>query len=73
MSARRFRRYFCALFVVGAVVVFLPAYLRLSRVLAEFTGVSTDIWYILFGLCIGSLVFLPLEKFKKWPVTEDTP
>ncbi|MEW2917875.1 hypothetical protein AB1A64_12450 [Ruegeria sp. ANG10] len=66
-SARRFRRYFCFFIAPLTALVLLPAFLSLAQDMADLTGFSTRICYILLGLCIGLMTLLPLEKFQKWP------
>ncbi|WP_377191307.1 hypothetical protein [Ruegeria meonggei] len=69
-AARTYRRCFGLVLIVGAVVVFLPAYHRLSLDVAEYTGWPESFWFAVFGLAVGILVFLPTEKFRKWPELE---
>lgn len=66
-SARRYRRYFCFFIAPLTVLALLPAFLNLAQDMADLTGISTRICYILLGLCIGFMILLPLEKFQKWP------
>lgn len=70
-SARRFRRYFCFFIAPLAVLILLSAYIRLSHDLADFSGMSLSICYLLLGFGPALWVFILQEKFNKWPEIED--
>ena len=65
-SARKYRRYVCFLIAPLIVVILLPVFISFSQILTRLTGSTEGLWYLVFGLIIGALGFLPLEKFRKW-------
>lgn len=69
-ASRTYRRCFGLIFVVSALMVFLPAYYRMGHYAADFTGWSASFWFAVFGLAIAPVAFLPTEKFRKWPEPE---
>ncbi|WP_209834698.1 hypothetical protein [Ruegeria sp. HKCCE3926] len=70
-SLRRYRCLFWAFFAPVTVLVLFSAFIRLSHVLAGFSGLPVSLCFILLGAGNGVWIFTPLEKFRKWPEIED--
>lgn len=70
-SVRRFRLYFCLFVVPTAALILLPAFVRLSHRLSDLSGLPLSVCLILLGIGSALYVFLPAEKFQKWPGVED--
>jgi hypothetical protein len=66
-SARRYRRYSYFFVIPLAALILVPGYIRLSHDLASFSQMPLNICYLLLGSGIWLWVFMPKEKFKKWP------
>ncbi|NOD84476.1 hypothetical protein [Ruegeria sp. HKCCD6119] len=70
-SLRRYRCLFWAFFAPVTVLVLFSAFIRLSHVLAGFSGLPLSLCFIWLGAGNGVWIFTPLEKFRKWPEIED--
>lgn len=70
-SLRRYRCLFWAFFAPVTVLVLFSAFIRLSHVLAGFSGLPLSLCFILLGAGNGVWIFTPLEKFRKRPEIED--
>jgi hypothetical protein len=70
-SLRRYRCFFWSFFAPVTVLVLFFAFIRLSHVLAGFSGLPLSLCFILLGAGNGVWIFTPLEKFRKWPDIED--
>ncbi len=70
-SVRRFRRYFWFIIFPTAVLILLPAFIRLSHDLSSLSGLSLSVCLILLGVGTALIVFSTAEKFRKWPKIED--
>ena len=69
-AAFRFR--LCLLTIITfCLLFFVPSFIGLSRKAAEFTGTPNGIWHAIFILSAASWIFLPAEKFKRWPIIKE--
>lgn len=69
-AARKYRWYSAGLVLFFVGFVFLPGLYSFIGRMADFASWPFEVFWLLSGIAVFSVILLPAEKFKKWPVPE---
>lgn len=69
-AAKKYRWYSAGLALFFGGFILLPGFYSIVGRIADFTGWPVEVFWLLSGIALFSVIFLPPEKLKKWPVPE---